>query len=239
MVFGVHPVKEMLQARKLELIYLLEGDKSPALHQLYTGARDRGVAVEFRNRAELDRIAAGGVHQGAIAIGGEFQFRDLADILQLAEQQRVAPLIVVLDGVQDPHNLGAICRTAEALGAHGVVVGKDRAATVTAAAVKASAGATEHVAIAQVVNIVRALEELKQAGVWIFGAAVENGQAPWQVDFTIPTAIVLGAEGAGIRPLVLKQCDFRVRIPLAGKVASLNVSAAGAMLLHEAIRQRS
>jgi 23S rRNA (guanosine2251-2'-O)-methyltransferase len=178
-----------------------------------------------------------------VAIAGAFRYRELDELVALAAAAGEPPLLLVLDGVQDPQNLGALVRSAHVLGAHGVVVPKDRAAHVTPSVVKASAGATEHVAIALVTNLARALEELKAAGVWTVGAVVEpggdEGAAPWEVDLAAPTALVLGAEGAGVRPLVARGCDLRVRIPMAGRVASLNVAAAGAILLYEAARQRS
>ena len=158
----------------------------------------------------------------------------------MAERAGEPPLILVLDSVQDPQNLGALVRTAHVSGVHGIVIPKDRAVGVTPAVVKTAAGATEHVKIATVVNIARALEELKEAHVWVAGAVAAGGsKAPWEIDFRVPIALVLGAEGKGIRPLVLRGCDLLVKIPMFGKVASLNVGAAGAMLLYEVARQRT
>jgi 23S rRNA (guanosine2251-2'-O)-methyltransferase len=148
-------------------------------------------------------------------------------------------LVLVLDGIQDPQNFGALVRTAHVVGVDGIVIPRDRQVAVTAAVVKASAGATEHAKIALVTNVARTLEELKAAGLWICGAVAQDGEAPWKIDMKVPLALVLGAEGKGIRPLVLRGCDLLVRIPMIGKVASLNVGAAGAMLLYEAARQRA
>ena len=150
-----------------------------------------------------------------------------------------APLILVLDGVQDPQNFGALVRTAHVVGVDGIIIPRDRAVAVTPAVVKASAGATEHALIALVTNVARTLEELKEDGLWMCGAVAEGGQAPWKIDLKVPLALVLGAEGKGIRPLVLRGCDLQVQIPMTGKVASLNVGVAGAMLLYEASRQRA
>jgi 23S rRNA (guanosine2251-2'-O)-methyltransferase len=193
-----------------------------------------------RPRAGLDELAKGGVHQGVVAVVGEYNYAQLDELLALAKKSGRPPLVLVLDSVQDPQNLGALVRTAHVVGAHGVVIPKDRAVGVTPAVVKASAGATEHVRIATVTNVARALEELKEAGLWIAGAvAAGDSKAPWEIDFTVPIALVLGAEGKGIRPLVQRGCDLLVQIPMEGEVASLNVGAAGAMLLYEIVRQRA
>jgi 23S rRNA (guanosine2251-2'-O)-methyltransferase len=197
------------------------------------------VTAVPRARVALDALARGGAHQGVVAIAGEYPYADLEDRLGSAQQAGKPPLLLVLDSVQDPQNLGALVRTAHVVGAHGVVIPKDRAVGVTPTVVKASAGATEHVRIATVVNVARALEELKRANVWVAGAVAAGGMAPWEVDLTVPLALVLGAEGKGIRPLVLRGCDLLVKIPMAGRVASLNVGAAGAMLLYEIVRQRT
>jgi len=241
-VYGVNPVRELVRARARDIatVYLLEGETGPALLQLRAALASAEVAVEQRTRAELDALAGGARHQGVIALAGEYEYASVDGILARAAQDKTPALVLVLDGVQDAGNLGALVRSAHVLGAHGVVVPKDRAARVTPAVVKASAGATEHLPIAQVVNLVRTLEELKEHGLWITGACLGKGAVPpWQVDLSGPTALVVGAEGKGIRPLVEKTCDLRVEIPMAGGVASLNAAAAGALLLYEARRQRA
>lgn len=240
LVYGVHPVREALRAGRVQALFVAEGESGVALKEVLDAARDKGVQPIPRVRAQLDALAHGGVHQGAIAVVGEYNYAQLDELLALARREGRAPLILVLDSVQDPQNLGALVRSAHVAGVHGVVIPKDRAVGVTPAVVKASAGATEHVKIATVVNVARALEELRQAGVWIAGAVAAGGsKAPWEIDFTVPMALVLGAEGKGIRPLVLRGCDLLVKIPMLGKVASLNVGAAGAMLLYEIVRQRT
>jgi 23S rRNA (guanosine2251-2'-O)-methyltransferase len=239
-VYGAHPVREALRSGKVQALFVAEGDTGPALKEILDAARAANVQPIARERGSLDFLAHHGVHQGAVAVVGEYNYAQLEDILQLAKRQGELPLILVLDSVQDPQNLGALVRTAHVAGAHGVVIPKDRAAGVTPTVVKTSAGATEHVKIATVVNVARALEELKESEVWIAGAVAAGGsKAPWEIDFNIPIALVLGAEGKGIRPLVLRGCDLLVKIPMFGKVASLNVGAAGAMLLYEVTRQRS
>lgn len=240
LVYGVHPVREALKAGRVQALFVAEGETGPALKEILDAARDKNVAPIARVRAQLDALAKGGAHQGAVAVVGEYNYAQLDELPALARRQARPPLILVLDSVQDPQNLGALVRTAHVAGVHGIVIPKDRAVGVTPAVVKASAGATEHVRIATVVNIARALEELKQAGLWIAGAvAAGSSHAPWELDLTVPLALVLGAEGKGIRPLVLRGCDLLLKIPMFGQVASLNVGAAGAMLLYEVVRQRA
>jgi 23S rRNA (guanosine2251-2'-O)-methyltransferase len=249
LVYGANPVRELVRARpgEVSVVYLAAGDTGAALKQLRAECLDRRIAVEERDREELDALAgAAARHQGVIAVAGEFAYAELTDVLDDLESRSAPALLVVLDGVQDPRNLGAIVRSAHVLGAHAVVVGKDRAAPVTAAAVKASAGATEHLPIARVVNLARALETLKERGVWTVGAVTVAGgrgardaRPPAAVDLTGPIALVLGAEGKGLRPLVARGCDHLVEIPMAGRVASLNVSVAAGILLYEAARQRA
>ena len=239
-VYGQNPVRELLKARAkaVSVVYLAAGDTGPALRELYEMCRGRGVDVEERERPELDALAGREArHQGVVAIAGEHAYVELEDLLDDIQDQ-APPLLVVLDGVQDPRNLGAIARAAHALGAHGLVIAKDRAAPVTAAAVKASAGATEHLPIARVTNLARALETLKARGVWTVGAVLRDAPDPAALDLRGPIALVLGSEGHGLRPLVERGCDHVVRVPMVGRIASLNVSVAAGILLYEAGRQR-
>jgi 23S rRNA (guanosine2251-2'-O)-methyltransferase len=238
LVYGIHPVREALKAGRVQALFVLEGEAGVALREVMEAAKTANIQPVPRARAALDLIAHNGVHQGAVALTGEYQYADIPDILEVAKRAGKPPLILVLDSVQDPQNLGTLVRSAHVMGAHGIIVPKDRAVGVTATVVKAAAGATEHTKIAQVVNLARALDELKAAGVWIAGAVAEGGDPPWKVDLKGPIALVLGAEGKGIRPLVLRGCDLLIQIPMAGRVASLNVGAAGACLLYEAVRQR-
>ncbi|MGZ3427699.1 MAG: 23S rRNA (guanosine(2251)-2'-O)-methyltransferase RlmB [Polyangia bacterium] len=239
-VYGVHPVREALRSGKVQALFVAEGETGPALKEIFDAARTANVQPIPHLRSQLDALAHGGVHQGALAVVGEYNYAQLDELIQIGQREGKPALLLVLDSVQDPQNFGALVRTAHVAGVHGVVIPKDRAVGVTPSVVKTAAGATEHVRIATVVNIARALEELKAANVWIAGAVAAGGsQAPWEIDFTVPIALVLGAEGKGIRPLVLRGCDLLVKIPMFGKVASLNVGAAGAMLLYEVVRQRS
>ncbi len=240
-VFGVNPVLEALRARpdEVERLYLVEGQLGGrAAGELLSRARDSGVRVEKVTRERLSSLAEGGVHQGVVVELRGFKYVELEDILGAAKARGQAPLVVVLDGIQDPHNLGAIIRSADALGAHGVVIARDRAVQVTGTVAKASAGAVEHSLIARVVNISRALEELKEAGLWVAAADVDAQEPMWSARLDGPLALVVGAEGAGVREGVLKHCDFRLRIPMEGQVGSLNASVSAGILLYEVARQR-
>jgi 23S rRNA (guanosine2251-2'-O)-methyltransferase len=240
-VYGVRPVLELLRARgrDVNLVLLAERDAATrTLRDVADAARRSDVCVEARPRASLDAVVGAAAHQGVVAIVGEYPYVDLEDLLEVAARRGEPPLLVILDGVQDPQNLGALVRSAHVFGAHGVVIPQDRAAPVTPGAVKASAGATEHTRVARVVNLARALELLRARGLWIVGGVAEGGRPPWEVSLSGPLALVVGGEGKGIRPLVLRGCDVLVRIPMLGQVAALNASAAGAVLLYEAVRQR-
>ena len=241
-VYGVNPVLEALRAHaeRIERLYVAEGEVARgAAAEIFSRARDAGVRVQKLPRERLAALAGGGVHQGVVAELREYEYAELGELLAEAKRRGEPPLVVVLDGVQDPHNLGAIVRSAHALGAHGVVVAKDRAASVTGLVAKASAGATEHAKIARVTNLSRALEELKDAGLWIAAADPSGTEDLWSAKLDGPLALVIGGEGPGVRPGVLGHCDFRLRIPMSGEVASLNASVAAALLLYEVSRQRA
>jgi 23S rRNA (guanosine2251-2'-O)-methyltransferase len=233
-IYGINPVTEALRAKRVTAIRvsLRADDRLTAIVRM---AEEQGIPVRRAKGDELDRFAQGGAHQGVVA--------DLQEIASFGVEDLVvgapgAPLIVVLDQIEDPHNVGAILRTADAAGCDGVVRQSRHAARLDGAAAKASAGAVAHVKIAEVVNIARALEDLKQAGVWAVGLA-GDAQKPYdELDLTLPTALVLGAEGTGLRRLVRERCDWLVSIPMAGHVQSLNVSVAAGIALFEARRQR-
>ena len=235
-VYGINPVLEALRAGRVTSLRI--GSRGGGrMQEILALAAERGVKVQRVDSHLLDRLAKGGVHQGVIADAD-----DAATDYSVEELVRGAAgpaLIVVLDGVEDPHNLGAIVRTADAAGVHGVVVQNRRSAALGGAAAKASAGAVAHVKIAQVVNIARAIEELKDAGVWTVGLADDAEASYDAIDFSVPSAIVVGAEGSGLRRLVRETCDFTARIPMQGHVSSLNVSVATGVVLFEAVRQRA
>jgi 23S rRNA (guanosine2251-2'-O)-methyltransferase len=233
-VFGIHPVLEALRARRVAAVRV--ADKDSARHrEILDLAQSQGIPVHRESAERLESRARGQVHQGVVAELVDARSYGVAD---LVAQAAGAPLIVVLDGIEDPHNLGAILRTADAAGAHGVVVQDRRSAARSGVTAKASAGALAHVRLAEVVNIARALEELKELGVWTVGLAGDAANTYDGLDLKGPTALVFGAEGAGLRRLVRDRCDFLARIPMAGRVGSLNVSVAAGVALFEAVRQR-
>jgi 23S rRNA (guanosine2251-2'-O)-methyltransferase len=234
LIWGVNPVLEALRAGRITSLRVSERASGRVL-DLVKDAEAVGVSIRREPAAVLDRQARGGVHQGVIAEVAERPPLDIADLLAGVNGPA---LLVVLDGIEDPHNVGAILRTVDAAGAHGVVRQSRHAAPLEGAAAKASAGAVSHVPVAEVVNIARALEELKDAGVWTVGLVGESPKQLYEIDLTVPTALVLGAEGTGLRRLVRERCDWQVSIPMRGHVQSLNVSVAAGVSLFEAVRQR-
>jgi 23S rRNA (guanosine2251-2'-O)-methyltransferase len=240
-VYGVNPVRELLRATASEVseLWLAEGGtRAVAFGELERLARAAGAKVRGAPRQKLDRLAGTDRHQGVVAVVAEFRYAGLEDLLARAARSGRPPLLVVLDGVEDPHNLGAIVRSTHALGGHGVVIPKDRAVGVTPAASKAAAGAIERSAIARVTNLTHALETLEEAGVWSIALAADGEKPLASLDLRGPTALVLGSEGEGLRPLVRRTCDFSARIPMMGEIDSLSVSASAAVALYEAARQR-
>lgn len=233
-VFGIHPVLEALRAHRVAAVRV--ADKGSGKHrEILELAQAQGVPVHRESPERLESRARGQVHQGVVAELTEVRSLGVADLVREAAG---VPLIVVLDGIEDPHNLGAILRTADAAGADGVVVQDRHSAARSAVTAKASAGALAHVRLAEVVNIARAVDELKDLGVWTVGLAGDAPQSYDELDLTVPTAVVLGAEGPGLRRLVRDRCDFLAAIPMAGQVGSLNVSVAAGVTLFEVARQR-
>ena len=235
LIYGINPVLEALRAGRVKELRVSERAGGRALDAIQTATRS-GIAVRRVTPGELDRLAHGGVHQG---IAAELLAATRYDVADLVRDARDVPLLVVLDGVEDPHNVGAILRTADAAGVDGVIRQSRRAAPLDGAAAKTSAGAVSHVKVADVVNIARAIEELKECGVWTVGLAGDSPKRLDQVDLTVPTAFVFGAEGTGLRRLVRDRCDWLASIPMRGHVQSLNVSVAAGIALFEAVRQRS
>jgi len=237
-IYGIHAVAEALKARGRAFAWVgvAQERHDLRLQRVIDECRKQGVAVRFVTRAELDRMAGNNAHQGVVAVTSAKQYNDLDDVL--AGKRGRHSLVVVLDGIEDPHNLGAILRTADAAGADGVVIPERRAAGVTAAVAKASAGASEHLPIAKVTNIARTLEELKANNLWTVGLDERGPQLYDSLDYNMDCAVVLGAEGRGLHDLVARKCDFLVSIPMLGKVPSLNVSVAAGVVLYEIVRQR-
>lgn len=236
LIYGIHAVHEALKAGRV--VSMRAGRrKDQRLQQLLTLAEQASVPIRRVSDDELDRESGGASHQGVIADVSDRKTYELHDLIEDA-QARPPALIVVLDGVEDPHNFGAILRSCDAAGAHGVVRQTRHSAPLTGAVTKASAGALAHVKIADVVNVARAVEELKEAGIWTVGLAGDAPSTYDKMEFSLPTAIVLGAEGAGLRRLVRERCDLLAGIPMLGHVDSLNVSVAAGVVLFEALRQR-
>ena len=240
MIEGRNAVIEALRAgTAIDKIYLAKGETDAALGHIASTARAAGAVVVEADRRKLDAMSLTHAHQGVIALAAVRSYASVEDILEAARAKGEPPLIVVCDELSDPHNLGAVIRTAECAGAHGVIIPKRRSAGLTAVVAKTSAGAVSHVPVARVPNLPALLDQLKQAGVWIFGTAAGAPTSLYQADLKGPAAIVIGSEGTGMGRLVTEHCDFLVSIPMRGKLNSLNASAAAAILLYEAVRQRS
>jgi 23S rRNA (guanosine2251-2'-O)-methyltransferase len=222
----------------VEEIAVLSEGRGPALQELLGLARRAGVKISYRTRDQLTAIAGSPHHQGVVARVAGAEYAELSDVLAVPDQRSEPAFFLALDQVQDPRNLGAILRTAEVMGAHGAVVPKHHAVGLTSAAAKSAMGALEHLPVARETNIVQVLDIMKKQGVWIVGSTVQGGRVPSEVDLTGPVCVVLGGEGSGIRPLVAKACDFLVSIPMRGRIESLSVGAAAAILCYEVGRQR-
>jgi len=228
LTLGIHPVREALRARRaFAKVLIAKGSAGPRIQEIVTLCRDQSILVRFESREALDRAAKGAPHQGVIAFGVAHQYAELEDILADAR------LLVILDGVEDPHNLGAIIRTAHAAGVNGIIVPERRSAPLSETVARVSAGALEYMPVARVTNVTRLLEQLKQRQFWIYGLD-ERGTEPYdRVEYTEPAAIVLGSEGRGLHDNVKKHCDFLINIPMAGAVSSLNVSVAAGVVLFD------
>ncbi len=239
-IIGVNPVLEALKAgRPIRRLLVAERRKQDrGLLTILKLARESGAEIRLVNRETLNREAPGANHQGVIATAAAKQYVTLDDILQAPVRKGQTPLILVLDGVEDPRNLGAILRTADAAGVHGVIIPERRAAGLSESVAKSAAGAVEHVPVAKVVNIASTLDEIKRSGIWVTGAEAGGDMAYWDADLVRPTALVLGGEDRGVRRLVRERCDYLVSLPLRGSINSLNVSVAAGILLYEALRQR-
>ena len=236
---GRNAVLEALRAgTSIDKLYLARGETDAALGHIASTARDKGIVVVEADRRKLDGMSRTHAHQGVIALAAVREYASVDDILNAAREKGEPPLIVVCDELSDPHNLGAVIRTAECAGAHGVIIPKRRSAGLTAVVAKTSAGAVSHVPVARVSNLPALLRQLKDEGVWVFGTDAAGDRLLYEADLKGPAAIVIGSEGSGMGRLVGENCDFLVRIPMRGKLNSLNASAAAAILLYEAVRQR-
>ena len=236
---GRNALTEALRSgRTIDKVFIAAGETDRALQRLAAQAKEAGAVVVPVDRRKLDAMSTTHAHQGVIALAAAREYAALDDLLENAAGKGEAPLLVICDELTDPHNLGAILRSAECVGAHGVIIPKRRSVGLTATVAKASAGAVEYMPVARVTNINAAIADLKEKGVWIFGTAAEGSIPMYQADLTIPAAIVIGNEGSGMSPLVRKNCDVTVHIPMKGNISSLNASCAASVLLYEALRQR-
>ena len=236
---GRNALQEALRSgRTVDKVFIAAGEIDRGLQRLAAEAREAGAVVVPVDRRKLDAMSFTHAHQGVIALAAAHVYYSIDDILEEAASRGEAPLSVICDELSDPHNLGAILRSAECAGAHGVIIPKRRSVGLTATVAKASAGAVEYMKVARVTNISAAIAELKQKGVWVFGTAAEGSIPMYQADLSGPAAIVIGSEGDGMSQLVRKNCDVMVNIPMKGRISSLNASAAASILLYEALRQR-
>lgn len=241
LIYGINPVLEALESGDggIRKIIIAEGRSGEGLQRLLNLARKKGIEVEFRERSYLDRLTGRAAHQGVACFTPEFSYTGVDEIIA----HRPAPfrdnLILILDSITDPQNLGTLIRTSHCFGVNGLIIPENRAASVSPAVVKASAGAARHTLIARVVNIANTIDALKERGFWIYGAEAGAGAAVGKVDYRGHVALVVGSEGKGIRPLVKKKCDFLVSIPMAGRISSLNVGVAAGIILFDVFTKRS
>ena len=238
LIYGLHAVREALRAGSRPLHRLLLQRTDRQFSDLVQLAKTQRVPVHIEPPPAFDRLVPGGRHQGVIAFIAAKSYDTTEQILERAKTRGEKPFLVLLDGVEDPHNLGAVLRTAEAAGVHGVFIPERRAVGLTSVVAKVSAGALDHISVGRVGNLIRLIQDLKEAGLWVYGVDPQAAKLHTDIDMTGPIAMVLGGEGEGIRPGVLRECDDRIRIPMQGRVESLNVSAAAAVMLFEVVRQR-
>ncbi|GGG90652.1 23S rRNA (guanosine(2251)-2'-O)-methyltransferase RlmB [Paenibacillus radicis (ex Gao et al. 2016)] len=239
LIAGKHPVMEALRSgREINKIWIAEGAQKSLTQPIVAEAKKNGIVVQFVDKRKLDSMVEGVQHQGVVAQAAAFAYVEIEDLLERARSRGETPFILLLDEIEDPHNLGSILRTAECTGVHGVIIPKRRAAGLTATVLKTSAGAAEHVPVARVTNLAQTIDRLKQEGVWIAGTDLSAPQDVYKTKFDLPLAIVIGNEGKGIGRLIKEKCDFLVKLPMLGQLNSLNASVAAGVLMYEVVRQR-
>jgi len=237
-IIGRNPVLEALKSeRDINKIWIAEGSQRGAMQQIIQLAKQNGVLVQYVPKKKIDQMAEGN-HQGVIAQVAAYKYYEVTELFKRAAEKSEPPFFLILDELEDPHNLGSIMRTADAVGAHGIIIPKRRSVGLTATVAKASTGAIEHIPVARVTNLARTIEELKKQGVWIVGTDAKGSDDYRSLDGTMPIALVIGSEGKGIGRLILEKCDFLVRLPMKGKVTSLNASVAASLLMYEVYRKR-
>ncbi|MDS0526818.1 23S rRNA (guanosine(2251)-2'-O)-methyltransferase RlmB [Clostridium sp. SHJSY1] len=239
LIIGRNAVMEVVKGnRTIECIYVYKGSMEGSINTILKIAKEKKLVIKEVDRKKLDLMSDGAVHQGVIARVTSYEYCEVNDILEYAKKKGEAPFIVILDEIEDPHNLGSIIRTAELCGVHGIIIPKRRNVGVTATVYKSSVGAIEHVKVSKVTNINAAIEELKESGIWVYGADITGEEYSYEVDFSGPCAIIIGSEGRGISKLTLKKCDKLIKIPMVGKINSLNASVAGGIIMYEILKGR-
>ncbi len=238
-VEGRNSVIELLESGKdINKIFIEKGEKHGSIFKIIAMAKEKGVIIVEKDKRQMEEMAQNKNYQGVIALVPPFEYCEIEDILDRAKEKNEDPFVLILDGIEDPHNLGSIIRTAETAGVHGVIIPKRRAAGVNSTVVKVSAGAVEHMLVARVTNITDAIERLKKEGLWICGTDINTDKYYYEQDLTGPIGIVIGNEGSGMSNKVTKNCDFLVKIPMMGKVTSLNASVSTGIVIYEALKQR-
>ncbi|KFZ43478.1 23S rRNA (guanosine(2251)-2'-O)-methyltransferase RlmB [Anoxybacillus flavithermus] len=238
LIIGKNPVLEALKSgREMNKIWIAEGSQRGQMQSIIQLAKEMGITVQYVPKKKMDQLSEGN-HQGVIAQVAAYRYYDIDDLFKQAEEKGEAPFFIILDELEDPHNLGSIMRTADAVGAHGIIIPKRRSVGLTATVAKASTGAIEYVPVARVTNLARIVDELKERGVWIFGTDAKGNQDYRQLDGVIPLALIIGSEGKGISRLLRDKCDVLVRLPMIGHVTSLNASVAASLLMYEVYRKR-
>ncbi len=238
-IYGTNPVLEALNSgREIDKIFIQEGARHGRLAQITAAAKKRGIRYTEVSRKKLDDLSEGGNHQGVLAFAAVHSYAEIDDIINLAREKGEKPLVIIAEGLNDPHNLGSIIRTANAAGAHGVIIPKNRSVGLTSTVAKVSAGAIEHTLVARCTNVASCIEKLKDMGLWIVGTALEGSMPIYECDMKGATGIVIGSEGEGLSRLVREKCDFLVKIPMLGQTESLNASVAAGVIIYEAVRQR-
>lgn len=236
---GRNAVTEALKSgRGINKLWIASGDREGSVAEIAALAKERGIVVQYVERAKIEALAGGHRHQGVLAYVAPVPYAELEDILKAAEAKREAPFLVLLDELEDPHNLGALLRTADATGVHGILIPKRRSVSLNATVAKTSAGAVEYVPVARIGNIAQTLKKLKEKGFWVAGADMDGEKAYYEADLTGPLVLVVGSEGKGMSRLTKEACDFIVRMPMVGRINSLNASVAGSILMYESMRQR-
>lgn len=238
LIIGKNPVLEALKSgREMNKIWIAEGSQRGQMQPIIQLAKEMGITVQYVPKKKMDQLSEGN-HQGVIAQVAAYRYYDIDDLFKKAEEREEAPFFIILDELEDPHNLGSIMRTADAVGAHGIIIPKRRSVGLTAMVAKASTGAIEYVPVARVTNLARTVDELKERGVWIFGTDAKGNQDYRQLDGVIPLALVIGSEGKGVSRLLRDKCDVLIRLPMIGHVTSLNASVAASLLMYEVYRKR-